>query len=220
MIMEENNNQKLDFIDALRGIAIFGVIAVHCTCTGLPSYIRLITEQGARGVQLFFLVSALTLFFSLSKREHKEKHLNINFFIRRFFRIAPMYYISLLIYLGLYWLEGTSHISKANILSHFLFLNGFNPYHINSILSVEWSVAVEMTFYVLVPILFKCIKTTTSSITAAFITLNIYVIISIVTNHIIPIKNKELWMSYKGIWFVSQAPVFMLGIILYFILFK
>ena len=59
--------KKLDFIDALRGYAILGVLMVHTSQYGnkLHSTLgTLITEKGAMGVQLFFLASSFTLFLS------------------------------------------------------------------------------------------------------------------------------------------------------------
>jgi len=89
---------RLPFIDALRGLAIFGVFIVHSSQSidGLPRWLSSLASQGARGVQLFFVISAFTLFLSLSTRRKNEKRPTLNFFIRRFFRIAPLFYAALL----------------------------------------------------------------------------------------------------------------------------
>ena len=49
--------QKLAFVDALRGWAILGVIAVHVgqNIHGLNSILGSLTNEGQRGVQLFYL---------------------------------------------------------------------------------------------------------------------------------------------------------------------
>lgn len=49
-------------------------------------------------------------------------------------------------------------VTIANIAAHILFLNGLNPYWMNSIIGVEWSIAVECMFYLLVPVLCKLIR--------------------------------------------------------------
>ncbi len=65
--------KKLDYIDALRGLAILGVIMVHSISdSNLPFIVERIFGQGARGVQLFYLASAFTLFLSFSNRIDKE----------------------------------------------------------------------------------------------------------------------------------------------------
>lgn len=48
--------------------------------------------QGAEGVQLFFVMSALTLFLSLDSRRRTEARPVANFFVQRFFRIARLFY--------------------------------------------------------------------------------------------------------------------------------
>ena len=100
-------NTNLRYIDALRGLAIIGVVISHCSLYGsnilYPSFFSSILANGARGVQLFYIASAFTLFLSLHNRYNKEEKAFKNFFIRRFFRIAPLYYIGVCYYL---WQDG------------------------------------------------------------------------------------------------------------------
>ena len=112
---------KLRYIDALRGIAILAVMMVHTSHHGANNYndlFRSMFNEGARGVQLFYLASAFTLFLSYNYRKEKENHVAGNFFIRRFFRIAPMYYIGIIYYIfqdGLgprYWLGNAECITS------------------------------------------------------------------------------------------------------------
>src|SRR6185295_1431327 len=94
--------KKLDYIDALRGIAIGGVLLVHCGQAGTnnyPSILQCIILNGAIGVQLFYVASAFTIFLTFADRYENEVHHTTNFFIRRFFRIAPMYYMGMVYYL-------------------------------------------------------------------------------------------------------------------------
>ena len=59
-------------------------------------YLQILANKGKYGVQLFFIASAFTLFLSRHRRSEVG---NKNFFIRRFFRIAPMYYLGIILYL-------------------------------------------------------------------------------------------------------------------------
>ena len=58
--------RKFEYIDALRGIAVLGVFLVHTTDYGPENDYSGIIEKiflfGVRGVQLFFVASAFTLF--------------------------------------------------------------------------------------------------------------------------------------------------------------
>ena len=59
-IMEQTKQNKLSYVDALRGIAIIGVLVVHCAKFGtneFPTFIQNIIEKGAIGVQLFFVAT-------------------------------------------------------------------------------------------------------------------------------------------------------------------
>ena len=100
--MEGISDSKLRFVDALRGFAILGVLVVHCGQIGIneyPSLVQNIILNGAMGVQLFFVASAFTIFLTYANLYDKEANPNVNFFIRRFFRIAPMYYLGIIYFL-------------------------------------------------------------------------------------------------------------------------
>jgi peptidoglycan/LPS O-acetylase OafA/YrhL len=97
---------KLPFIDALRGIAIFGVLIIHSAMAiehlrplgdNLTEWVHTLAFQGARGVQLFFIIIAFTFCLSAEHRKIERKPI-LNFFIRRFFRIAPLFYCGLIYY--------------------------------------------------------------------------------------------------------------------------
>ena len=155
-------------LDALRGIAAFSVFIFHLVQQhgdALPTPVKWIALKGYLGVQLFYILSAITLFLTLHSRFAKQQViLWKDFFIRRFFRIAPLFYCALLFYLWLYGmgpryaLGSQKAISTLQIASTVFFLNGFHPYWINSIVPVGWSVAVEVIFYCTVPFLFLTIR--------------------------------------------------------------
>ena len=91
-----NSLSKFEYIDLLRGLAILGVIAVHSQ-EQIPTLFQLtssIFNYGQLGVQLFFVASALTLCLSMTERKEATP---VNFYIRRFFRIAPLYYFGIVL---------------------------------------------------------------------------------------------------------------------------
>jgi peptidoglycan/LPS O-acetylase OafA/YrhL len=218
---------KLKYIDALRGLAIMGVLLVHCGQYGanedLPSIIQSMILNGAHGVQLFYVASAFTLFLTLANRHAPEKYPWFNFFIRRFFRIAPMYYIGICYYLwqdgfgARYWLGDADHITTGNIFSNFFFFHGFNPYWITSLVPGGWSIAVEMLFYCLIPLLFLKIKNTRQAFQFFLIALFMRAALQFLLNRFPLIENERLWVEYLYMYFPSQLPVFALGILLYFV---
>src|SRR5260370_35842280 len=92
--------KRLGYIDAVRGYAILAVIAVHASqcAPGLGWPLRPLVDQGARGVQLFYVASALTLCFSWYGRADGAGP----FYILRLFRIAPMCWLAIIFFLSIY----------------------------------------------------------------------------------------------------------------------
>src|SRR5262249_45825966 len=122
--------EHLRSIDAVRGWAIFGVIIAHVSTMSSAGPFQPLAQLGLRGVQLFFSASALTLFLAFHRRKSEPASIR-NYFIRRFFRIAPFYYLacaSWLAYLGT-GPNGTAPngVSRLTILLTPLFLNGWHP---------------------------------------------------------------------------------------------
>jgi peptidoglycan/LPS O-acetylase OafA/YrhL len=155
--------QKLNFIDAFRGWAALGVVAVHSGLLGNPpEWLKPLVSAGARGVQLFFIISAFTLFYSLANRVQYEKRPLAAFFIRRFFRIAPLFYVVMIF--SIFWgSTGPSYwaphgVSSLGVFLTAIFMNGWYPDFVTSVVSGGWSIAVEMNFYLLLPLLFLRIK--------------------------------------------------------------
>ncbi|SHF07119.1 acyltransferase family protein [Dysgonomonas macrotermitis] len=218
---------KLGYIDALRGWAVIGVLLVHCLGYGneiYPSILNDIAENGGRGVQLFFIVSAFTLFLSLSRRNDKNTNIYRGFFIRRFFRIAPMFYLAIIYFTieryfwGVLTPDIPPELTSSSIISTFFFVHGFNPYWINTVVPGGWTISVEMVFYCLVPFLFMKIKNMNQA--------SIFILITILLQHVItnllkvypftddPTLNQHFLYYYLP----NQLPVFACGIFMFFLI--
>lgn len=229
-VVEDFMVKKYAYIDALRGFAVLGVILVHCGLrfTDLPTWLKSITVQGERGVQLFFILSALTLFLSMKQRSSFEDERTIDFFIRRFFRIAPLFYLAAVIYsfrdilLNHFSTGGYNGFNLFNFVSTFLFFtNDLIPSWINKVVPGGWSITVEMTFYLFLPILFKKIKTLRAAIIFTFISFAIAFVANFLYRLVATeMLDKTTLDSYLFYWFPNQLPVFSLGMLSYFLIDK
>src|SRR5437764_933425 len=114
-------------VDGLRGLAILLVITCHVSlCTmhdPLRPYstplLQALDRGGSGGVSLFFVLSAFTLMRSTTARFPKELRPKLAFYIRRAFRILPIWWC----YVPLS--AAVRHAPKSEILPHLLMYFGF-----------------------------------------------------------------------------------------------
>ncbi|MBK8620159.1 MAG: hypothetical protein IPN96_24410, partial [Anaerolineales bacterium] len=180
-------------------------------------------QNRARRRAILYVASALTLFLSLGTRKKIETRPVLNFFIRRFFRIAPLFYLAIILYT---WYDGNAprYFAPNGIQWWYIpltafFLNGWLPETINSVVPGGWSIAVEMIFYLTVPYLFSKLKDVNTTLRFIFISLILANVLSIlIVNFYTPFFKTDqqyLVTSFSDFWFFSQLPVFALGILLY-----
>lgn len=215
-----NSNNKLGYIDALRGYAILLVIFAH---TGqmypldYPGFLKNLIDFGPRGVQLFFIVSALTLFLTTEKRFLIDRRPIVSFFIRRFFRIAPLFYCGLIFYN----LIGNNNVTVDGFISNLLFIDAINPaWQSLHLVPGSWSISAEMLFYLIFPLLFLKIKNLNQAISFTLIALFLSVIIKIIVTKYTFGYPLNIWGSFAPYIFPFSFPVFGIGICYFFIIFK
>ncbi len=219
------SSSRLASIDALRGLACLAVIAIHSSQHSPPfdNWLNIVIQQGKYGVQLFYVISAFTLFLSLDNRKQREPRPYLGFLLRRYFRIAPMFYCAVVFYLirdgfgSRYWLGDAPGITPLNILATVTFTNSFHPYWITSIVPGGWSVAIEMLFYWFVPFLFEKIKSLKSAVIFTAIALGGSLSLAYLGRQWVPISDKDLWGYFLYLWLPNQLPVFGLGFVLFFL---
>lgn len=212
---------KFRYIDALRGIAILLVMMVHTShYRTLSANSDLISffSFGAKGVQLFFLLSAFTLFNSYNNTHTTDTNTVRNFYIRRLFRIAPLYYLGILYYS---WCNHNWDTTQIwNILSNVFFIHGVSPYWINNIVPGGWSITVEMVFYIFLPILVRYIKTLNQALLFTILSYVLSMIIRVLLIKFVLIDDVKLWKEFSYYNFFTQLPAFGFGIIGYYLIIK
>ncbi len=211
------DHQNLEFIDALRGVAILMVIITHVNpaTPDVSSLVSSLCSYGRMGVQLFFVLSAFTLCLTYAGRA-SDPHSIRKFYVRRYLRIAPMYYVGILFYTGLVIVERSmENIGYANVAWHFTLLHGLNMEAFNNVVPGGWSIGVEFLFYLIFPFIFRLVDGSIRSIGIA-LTLSILVSLSLYFYLAFYIKLNVNAYSL-GYWnFVNQLPVFIVGFLLYF----
>ena len=173
----DHKPEHVKVLDGLRGIAVLLVLLSHSSNSGifLHPYLNF-HGVGKVGVYLFFVLSAYLLDRQIAlafMRSKSSKRYWSNYFLRRFLRIYPLFFLALLIY-GLLSFAGfpTSIDRAKDIPLHMLLLSGE---------SIFWSIPVEFKYYFISPlIMWFCHKVLKWNITKLIITFSTVVIISIV----------------------------------------
>lgn len=214
----------LTTIDALRGYAILLVMFVHAQQLFNPAseWLARAASEGARGVQLFYIVSAYTLTRSLLHRMGQGgEGLWQAYAIRRFFRIAPLFYLIVLVNfldLGLaprVW--APNGLTVAEVFSALVFVNAWIPNAITSVVDGGWSVAVEANFYLLLPVVLMAATTARRAVLIALIGGLIgFAASEALVAHLRTTGMDAITISFFKFWLPYQLLAFGLGIALYY----
>ena len=215
--------KKYEYLDSMRGIAILLVILGHVgnmigeqAYAYFPSYLQQFIYNGHLGVQMFFVVSAFTLLMSYENRLGEEKATQ-KFFIRRFFRIAPMYYLAIAFttlqmidfnFANFDW--DTFH--KKAFVTNLLFVNALSPTTINNFVIGGWSVSAEFIFYFMLPFICMKIKSLNGFITFTLLSLLLSSVLLFFLRGT-SVDGNEFLRYY----FFNHLPVFGLGMTAYWI---
>ena len=215
--------RRFEYIDSLRGIAILLVVAVHAgQIVFHPGVYASVVSLGAYGVQLFFIVSALTLFLSYEQRQLIDKaSTNKYFFIRRFARIAPAFYLAICLYTLSFFVKNyillgsPGTISWANLLVFASFLSVFCPPSMFYLPFGGWTIEIEMFFYLFIPFLFKIISNIRRAVLFFVLSWFGYAALNY------SLFSHGPWYEYSSyMLFPSQLPVFAIGILVFHIIRK
>lgn len=175
--MPKTIKHEIPILDFLRGWSALAVFFHHASILG-GGPVGLRGELGPEAVNAFMLASGFLIYFqSATSSSYQELRTSLgvrNFYIRRFFRIAPVYYFSLAIALSLSYMLGQWRDQIGEVLPysrtvmsryyiddyvtsvvvHVSFVFGMLPKFSFSTPLPDWSLGLEMQFYLLFPLLY------------------------------------------------------------------
>lgn len=204
------DEKRLACVDALRGFAALYVLLHHCIfipnpALTVPSWIEPWLLNGRSGVALFFVISAFTL--CLTYKPH-EPHARLKFYLRRFFRIAPLYYLWLLVVIFFVLGIHTAFQQRLNLVLYTSFLFNLFPVQ-RGIVEASWTLSVEFLFYLLFPLIMRFARDLKRG--ALFLVLTLFISIAY-QNY----ANDTAGYTVRG-GILYLLPVFALGICAYYI---
>jgi peptidoglycan/LPS O-acetylase OafA/YrhL len=184
----------------------------------IPDWIApFIINGGDAGVNLFFVLSAFSLSYSMDKRANEAMPTG-KFYVRRFFRIAPLFYFMMLVY----WIRdantfGVLH-SVSEVLINASLLFNLIPTFITGFVWASWTIGVIALLYLLFPLIYKYIR----NLPAALALLVASILMArgwffFVVNHgeaIEYLKSDQINWTWR-FGFLENLPVFVCGVVTY-----
>lgn len=164
---------RLAFIDALRGFACLWVIAVHAHGAWItnPDDVAKLSWQypllsfwglGMKGVDLFIVLSGFCLSWPIFRPDGSVDVSRVGkpFFVRRFWRIIPVYYSALLfavVLLNSGLPKFAPYTSLLDVVPSLLGIQNVFTTFAGRINGSLWSIALELQLYVLFPFVVRMI---------------------------------------------------------------
>lgn len=142
----------IDVVDGLRGLAILAVLFHHILSIDVIRHVPYLFGQGWLGVNLFFMLSGFVLYrpYRLAERAFHSWADVRHFYIRRFFRLYPLLFVSGLVSILIQGVTGEHIWQLCQILTtSWLFTATEIGPSLNWVL---WSLQVEIWFSLLFPL--------------------------------------------------------------------
>jgi peptidoglycan/LPS O-acetylase OafA/YrhL len=156
---------RLGVLDGLRGIAVLLVLWYHVwEISWLPAplaQLQFIPETGFTGVDLFFYLSGFVIVYPFARAlvRGDPQPSWIHFAYRRGIKIVPSYLLSIVAVIAIGYAQFHSPAQALrDVGTHLLFIHTWWPDTYGSINGVLWTLAVEVEFYALFPLLWLAFK--------------------------------------------------------------
>ncbi|HSY18386.1 MAG TPA: acyltransferase [Candidatus Acidoferrales bacterium] len=170
--IKASTGSHFDVLDGLRGVAILLVVAYHALYSNpadgvLARVAGYIIAAGWMGVPFFFVLSGFLISYPFFKKRQADPQFwyQRGYASRRIAKILPPFYLSILLFIGFYAVQG---LDTAYLKSALLWATGLGNFVVVEPLfnGSYWSLIVESHFYLLLPLLFwltrgRTVRTTT-----------------------------------------------------------
>jgi len=155
---------RLGVLDGLRGVAVLLVLWYHVWEISWLSpwpWLQFVPATGFVGVHLFFFLSGfvITYPFVRSALSGAPAPSWRHFAWRRFIKIVPSYLLSIAVAYAIGYAQMQPGASTVpDLVTHLLFVHTWFPDRFGTIDGVLWTLAVEVEFYVVFPLLWWCFR--------------------------------------------------------------
>lgn len=147
-------------IESLRAYAALAIVVfhvIHLVGFDPPQSLDFLKWHLGRGVPLFFAVSAFGLAYGYEGRLESPQARR-RFYIRRFFRIAPLYYAAMAFQIAVNVPPPWTGEQLRLVLLSATFLFNLSPPDVEGVAPASWSIGVEMLFYLALPLVLVIVR--------------------------------------------------------------
>lgn len=158
--VDQAKRLHLDFLDGIRALAALYVVACHYqsslhAVSGIEKFATLWLKAGHQAVDVFIVLSGFCLIIPVARTGHLKGGAG-RFYARRYRRILPPYYASIILSflipaLALQTGHPFAHLTPKIMLTNLLLLQDVCAN--NTVNPVLWSVALECKIYLFFPLL-------------------------------------------------------------------
>jgi peptidoglycan/LPS O-acetylase OafA/YrhL len=205
--MKSIESNRLQELDALRGIAVFLVVCLHLTIENNQA--KNIFKFGVTGVDLFFIISGFVILLTLEKTKTWQ-----DFIVSRFSRLYPVYWISVTLTATLIFITNILTTQRNNELmaKYLANMTMFQSYlkapHLDD---VYWTLQVEMLFYLFMLAIFLSKNLPRVEVISCF------ALIAVIGYHLLLNTSLQSLHGKLGYYLpiLNHFPLFFAGILFY-----
>ncbi|KAA0992190.1 acyltransferase family protein [Dyadobacter aurulentus] len=192
-------------LDALRGIAAFGVMLFHFTINANKLLLGWQFRFGVTGVDLFFMISGFVILLSASKANSVRE-----FAIARFVRLYPTFWICAFVTFLFKKYDEPENTGTKELLANATMAPNF--FGVEYLDGSYWTLVIELTFYFWMAAIMRSgsVKYIAES--------GLIVLTAIISFHLNSIQYPDFYQFIiQKIQIVNHFPLFYSGIIFYYI---
>ena len=155
---------RLGVLDGLRGIAVLLVLWYHIWEISWllpPVWLAFVPATGFVGVHLFFFLSGFVISYPFVRAMLLGTPAPTwgRFAWRRFVKIVPSYVLSIAVAYAIGYAQVQPYASTVpDLVTHLLFIHTWFPERFGTIDGVLWTLAVEVEFYCVFPLVWACFR--------------------------------------------------------------
>jgi peptidoglycan/LPS O-acetylase OafA/YrhL len=204
-------DRLLPGIHGLRAVAALMVLLFHLAPLSnlvMPARLGFIGAYFGSGVSLFFVLSAFSLCHSTLVNIDRPGWTR-DYFIKRFFRIAPLFYVMLIVWYALFYFRNAAP-PFSDVLLNLMFVFNFVPEKYASIVAAGWTVGIEMVFYAIFPVILLLVGRLWHAL--------VFAVLAYFVSIIARMSLEKAGMGpYAGSAFISAFGIFAVGVLAFWV---